>query len=120
MSIEKMLDHTCDIYHIAESKTSPGYNLPLSPSFEYPKLPNISGTACHFGVNSNISIKQEEPQNVMEAKTKLTLPTGTDVRLNDKIVDCASGLEYTAEIPRNIRNHHIIVYVKKVVEQRAL
>jgi hypothetical protein len=56
----------------------------------------------------------------MDAKIKLTLPTGTDVRINDKIVDCSTGLEYTAEQPRDIRGHHIFVYIKKTGEQKAL
>ena len=56
----------------------------------------------------------------MEAKTKLTLPIGTDVRINDKIVDCATRLEYTAEQPVNVRNHHIFVYIKRNTGQEAL
>lgn len=121
MSLETLLDHSCDIYHIVEGTASPGYNLPSSPSFEYPQTPDISGLDCHFGVGvNNITITQKEPQNIMEARTKLTLPIGTDVRLNDKIVDCTTGLEYTAEQPRNIRNHHIFVFLQRVAEQRAL
>ena len=56
----------------------------------------------------------------MDAKIKLTLPAGTDVRWNDKIIDCNTGFEYTAEQPRNIRGHHIFVYVKKIGEERHL
>ena len=56
----------------------------------------------------------------MDSRIKLTLPLGTDVRLNDKIVDCATGLEYTAEKPINVRDHHLFVYVKKIDEERYL
>ena len=56
----------------------------------------------------------------MDSRIKLTLPLGTDVRLNDKIVDCDTGLEYTAEKPINVRNHHLFVYVKKIDEERYL
>ena len=56
----------------------------------------------------------------MDAKIKLTLPIGTDVRLNDKIVDCATGQEYTAEQPVNVRSHHLFVYIKKIEEERHL
>ena len=45
---------------------------------------------------------------------------GTDIRINDKVVDCETGLEYTAERPRNIRDHHIFVYIKRTKEQEAL
>lgn len=121
MSLENLLDHTCDIYHVIEEGKSPGYSLPASPSFSYPKEPDISGVICHFGVRSStVTVTQTEPANIMDAKIKLTLPAGTDVRLNDKIIDCNTGFEYTAEQPRNIRGHHIFVYVKKIGEERHL
>ena len=121
MAFEDFLDHTCDIYHIAKEGKSPGYGLAASPSFEYPEEPDIKERACHFGVKSrNVTITQTEPASMMDAKIKLTLPIGTDVRLNDKNVDCASGLEYTAEQPVNIRSHHLIVFLKRKEGHQAL
>ena len=121
MSLESLLDHTCDIYHIQKEGKSPGFGLAASPSFSYPAEPDIGGQTCHFGVKSmSVAITQTEPANLMDAKIKLTLPLGTDVRLNDKIVDCATGLEYTAEQPVNVRNHHLFVYIKRKEAQKAL
>lgn len=121
MSLESLLDHTCDIYHIQKEGKSPGYKLVASPSFSYPEEPDITGQSCHFGVKSaNVTITQTTPANLMDAKMKLTLPLGTDVRLNDKIVDCTTKLEYTAEQPVNIRNHHLIVFLKRKEGQKAL
>lgn len=121
MSLEKLLDHTCDIYHVVKGTGSPGYNLPSSPTHTYPKDPDLSNVSCHFGVDAqNVTITQTQPANLMEAKTKLTLPIGTDIRLNDKIIDNGSGLEYTAEVPRNIRGHHKFVYLKRTTAQEAL
>lgn len=121
MSLEKLLNHTCNIYHINQGESSPGFGLPSSNSFAYPDTPDISGQACHFGVKSaSISITQGEPINVMDSRIKLTLPIGTDVRLNDKIVDCETGLEYTAENPINVRDHHLFVYIKKIGTERHL
>lgn len=121
MSLENLLDHQCDIYHIRQAQDSPGFGLPAAPSFSYPDEPDISGQACHFGVRSrNVTVTQTEPANLMEAKIKLTLPIGTDVRLNDKIVNCETGCEYTAEQPVNIRNHHLFVYIKKTEGQKPL
>ncbi len=121
MSLESLLDHTCDIYHIQKEGKSPGFGLAASPSFSYPTEPDIKAKPCHFGVkSSNVTITQTEPANMMDAKIKLTLPLGTDVRLNDKIVDCASGLEYTAERPVNVRNHHLFVFIKRKENQKAL
>lgn len=121
MSLENLLNHLCDIYHIQEEQASPGYSLPSSPSFSYPEQPDISEQKCHFGVRSqSVTVTQTAPANLMDAKIKLTLPIGTDVRLNDKIVDCTTGLEYTAEQPVNIRGHHVFVYIKMIGEQKAL
>jgi hypothetical protein len=56
----------------------------------------------------------------MDAKIKLTLPIGADIRLNDKIVDCKTGLEYTAEQPVDVRGHHLFAYIKKIGEEKML
>ena len=121
MSIEAFFDHTCDIYHIVESAFTPGYGLPSSPSFSYPSEPDIAGLSCHFGVHSaSVSINQTEPADLMNARIKLALPRGTDIRLNDKIVWPETGYVYTAEQPRNIRGHHKYVYIKKLTNQEPL
>ncbi len=121
MAIENLLDHRCDIYHLRESEVSPGYGLPSSPSFDYPSKPDLRSVICHFGIEAlDAGTKQKQPQNVLSEKIKLTLPIGTDIRINDKVVDCDNGFEYTAEKRRNIRGHHIFVYVKRTKEQEAL
>lgn len=119
MSFLELLDHHCDIYHLQEDSTaSPGYGLPSSPSYSYPDTPDIEGQVCHFGVRSrSVTLEQTAPAQIMDAKLKLTLPAGTDVRMNDLIVDCDTGLKYTAEEPHNIRGHHIFVYIKKQSSQ---
>lgn len=121
MSIEAFFNHRCDIYHVTEGAKSPGFGLPSSPSFSYLKEPDIEGQSCHFGLESrNVTVTQTAPANLLDAKIKLTFPAGTDVRLNDKIVDCADGLEYTAEKPVNVRDHHLFVYIKRTGSQEAL
>lgn len=121
MAFKDLLDHKCDIYHLIKTKKSPGFGLQSSDVFSYPEKPDEKEVACHFGVESlETSVEQKNPQNVLREKIKLTLPIGTDIRINDKIVDCKSGLEYTAERPRNIRGHHIFVYIKRTKEQEAL
>ena len=62
----------------------------------------------------------QQPQNDMDSDIKLTLPAGTDVRLNDKIVSSETGLEYTAGQPRNIRGHHMTVKIYRTAQQRPL
>lgn len=121
MAIEDLLDHKCDIYHLKGSDNSVGYGLPDSQLFAYPEKPDEEAVPCHFGIESlDAGTEQKNPQNILREKVKLTLPSGTDIRINDKIVECDTGLEYTAEKPRNIRDHHIFVYIKRTKEQEAL
>ena len=121
MSLENLLNHTCDIYHIIETATSPGYGLPGSPSFSYPDEPDVKGVACHFGVhNTSINVNQTEPINLMDGKIKLTLPIGTDIRLNDRVVNCDTGFEYTAEQPLSIRGHHLTVIIQRKTPKKDL
>lgn len=121
MSLEALLDHTCDIYHLEKGAASPGFNLPSSPSFSYHKTPDISGQPCHFHIKArSTTIVQTAPAKLLTEKEKLTLPPGVDVRLNDKIVHRETGLEYVAEVPRNIRGHQIIVMLKTEDGQEAL
>ena len=87
MAFEQFLNDLCDIYHVQKDTGSPGYGLNKQPTFSYPAEPDVPGIACHFGVKSeSTSINQTAPVNVKESRIKLTLPTGTDVRLNDKII----------------------------------
>ena len=41
MAIEDFFDHRCSIYHTQQESTSPGYGLPGSPKFKYPKPPDL-------------------------------------------------------------------------------
>lgn len=121
MSLETLFDHTCDIYHMRKADESPGYGLPPSPTFSYPETPDLSGIPCHFSVrDSALTIVQREPQANLEGRIKLNLPLDTDVRINDTIVDVTLGVEYTAELPRNIRGHHIAVKLRRTGQQEPL
>lgn len=120
MSFDGLLNHKCDIYHMRKTGVSPGYDLPSSPVFSYPSEPDITVVPCHFSTKSGVKVVQAEPQAKYEASIKLSLPIGTDIRLNDKIVDCDTGYEYTAEIPRNVRAHHIAVTLHRTSRQEAL
>lgn len=119
--IEDFYNDLCDIFHIVEEEKSPGYGLPSSPAHSYPEQPDIPSLPCHFSVKSQaVTVEQQSPQTVMAARIKLILPAGTDVRLNDKIINKSTGYEYTAELPQDIHGHHVFVYVKRREEQKAL
>ena len=115
MAIEDFFDHKCDIYHLSGTVKKRKYGLPDTQEYKYSTQPDIKNQPCHFSVKSgNVATVQKEPQRDLEASQKLTLPIGTDIRINDRIVDCATGCEYEAEVPRNIRGHHISVMIHRV------
>lgn len=122
MSIEGFFNHTCDIYHAVNGSQQQSYGLPSSPAaLSYPDEPDEASVPCHFGVKSfSYTIQQNQPANEYDAKIKLTLPIGTDIRLHDKIVEPTTGYAYTAELPRNVRGHHLFVFIKRTDAQKPL
>jgi hypothetical protein len=121
MSLESFFDHKCDIYHLIEDEQKMSYGLPSTNSYTYPDEPDEAGVTCHFAVKLwSYSIQQNQPANEYDAKIKLTLPIDTDIRRNDKIVELSTGLEYTAEQPRNVRGHHKFVFIKRLDAQKPL
>lgn len=121
MSIENLLDHECDIYHAAKTTASSTYGLPGEETFDYAANPDIVKVLCHFSLKTNgEGVSQMDPKNILMSTLMLTLPTGTDIRINDKVVDKRNGLEYTAAVPRVIRNHHIKVSLYMTSVQEAL
>lgn len=121
MSFETMLNHKCDVYHMQRDDMSPGYGLPSSPSFSYPDTPDIADLQCHFSVKTGTRVVvQNEPQADYQAQIKLVVPLGTDIRLNDKVVDKSSGYEYTTDIPVQVRAHHLFVMLSRKSAQEPL
>jgi hypothetical protein len=120
MGFEALLNHTCDIYHLQKADASPGFGLPNSPQFSYPDTPDIAGIKCHFNLRGALRVTQNEPYAALDGRVKLNLPWGTEVCINDKIVHPETGYEYIAEAPIPIRNHHIIVMLRRTGEQVKL
>lgn len=112
MAFEDLLDHKCAIYHMKKSEKNKGFGI-KTPDFGYSTEPDLTDIPCHFNVNENGSIEQTEDANEYIVVGKLQLPAGTEVYLNDKIINLNNGMEYTAGIPRDIRGHHVIVNVQR-------
>ncbi len=112
MPFENLLDHKCAIYHMKKDGKNLGYGI-TEEAFSYPAEPDEADIPCHFNVSDTGTLNQTEDANEYTVVGKLNLPCGTDVRVNDKIIDLCSGISYYAEVPRNIRDHHIIVQVQR-------
>lgn len=123
MAIEDFLNHKCNIFHLVTSQSSPGYGFENAQdkTFSYSSTPDEEDIDCHFHTKSNsATLEQNEPNNNLVIVRKLTLPIGTDIRMNDKVVECESGLEYTARKPLNIRDHHISVTIYRTERQKPI
>lgn len=112
MSFENLLDHRCAIYHMKRGGQDMGYGI-TADKFFYPEDPDVTDVPCHFDVSNAGTLGQTEDANEYTVVGKLNLPCGTDVRINDKIVDLGNGMDYYAEIPKNIRDHHMIVQIQR-------
>lgn len=112
MAFEDLLDHKCDIYHMVKGERDMGFAIKQG-KYSYPNVPDIENVQCHFNVNANATLTQTESANEFIYTGKLQLPAGTDIRVNDRVVDKDTGLEYTAEIPHNIRDHHMMVTIQR-------
>lgn len=124
MAFDTFLDHKCSVYHIVKTTTNIGYNLVDKVVYKYGDDPDLSDVNCHFAVGASTNFNQKQPQNEYTTDIKLTLPAGTDIREFDKVVwqrDSGENYEYTAKIPRNIRDHHMIAIVERIgLAQKAL
>ena len=124
MAYVDFMDHTCDIYHVVKTETSPGYNLRASPSFTYPEKPDETDVPCHFtqgGPGGTVNtLVQREPQHDYDDRIKVNFLLDADIRVNDKVVDHRTGAVYYAELPRTIRGHHKYVFVKRDGIEAAL
>lgn len=122
MALINMLDGLCDVYHINRQSRPAGYGVGDTPAFSYGDDPDISGLPCHFGTGTYCShvVKAGEPRTMYVVRIKMTISAQADIRLNDRIINRADGLEYTAEVPVLIRGRHKYVYLYRPAEGGAL
>lgn len=120
MSIEDFFDHKCRIYHLKDEEISVGYGVKSSPGKAYENEP-AGMFPCHFYVKSDgNSLAQYDPYTAVEGTIKLSLPAGTDIRMNDKVCWEETGLDYRAGLPRDIRGHHIAVTLYRWDDARGM
>lgn len=111
---EDFFNHTCDIFHLVEQASTKDYGIKVAKQYVYEKEPSEKDVPCHFHIQSDtLKIVQKEPYSILSGEVKLSLPIGTDIRKNDRVQSKETGLCYYADVPRNIREHHIIVQVRR-------
>lgn len=112
---EDFLNHKCDIFHLVEKKKAAGYGIKIGNVMEIEDEPSLVDIPCHFhiGQSNSLRVNQEKPYSAFSGETKLTLPIGTDIRINDIVRDCDTGLKYRADLPNKVQDHHITVTIRR-------
>lgn len=110
MSFRSLLTDKCDIYHLVETTTSPGYGLPGETEYGYSDVPDAVDVPCKF-TEKNQAITQGEPGAEIVHSFSVNFLPDVDVRLNDKLA--WNGMEFKAQIPRKVKSHHIEVVVTR-------
>lgn len=109
---EDFFNHRCNIYHLKDDKVDVGYGIQATVIKKPSKVADLKEIPCHFHIRQNghgMRIVQKEPYSEITGTEKISLPTGTDIRMNDVIEDCQTGIKYRANIPKEVHGgHHII------------
>lgn len=113
---DDFLNHTVDIYHGKKVPIDKGFGLTAGFRYEYGDDPDISALKCHVSVKGTgtISSSQGDPFNSYGGRIKLVVPYGTDLRVNDKVYVPELDMEFVAELPRDVQNHHRFSYIKRL------
>lgn len=48
MSLDALLNHKCNIYHLQAVEKQVGYGLPVTKEFKYSDEPDCTDVKCHF------------------------------------------------------------------------
>lgn len=119
---DDFFNHKCNIYHLTSFNVDIGYGFEeQNVKHEYLNTPDIEKQRCHFHTKSfSMNMQQSDPLNTLPMTRKISFPIGTDIRINDKVVDCDSGIAYTAQLPVKVQNHHIVVILTRTDSQVIL
>lgn len=114
---DDFMNHTCNIYHVGEETISAGYGIKDKKIAVHHTIPDEVGVSCHFHIKSvvgSLKVVQNEPYSSVEGQIKLSLPIGTDIRMDDIVEDCRNGLKYRVDVPKEVYGgHHIIVNIRR-------
>lgn len=103
MSVQGMLFHRCDIYHIQDDGRQVKYGVPLPPSKKYGDMPDLKDVPCYWEENSQ-SISQGTPNNRITQNFSVIFPIDADIRVNDQAV--FNGETFVFRLPVNVMGHH--------------
>lgn len=110
MSLDSLLVHKCDIFHITTTSQGTSFGVPQKAKYGYPTEADLKDVPCYVK-EINQTISQGQPNNSIIQVIRITFSINTDIRLNDKIL--YNGSNYILQVPTNIRDSHWIVTALK-------
>lgn len=117
------LNDRCNIYHLQLKSQSLGFGIEdESVKMEYSAEPDLADVPCHFNRHGLFEgLTETNASRVYHGVSKVQFPLGTDIRMNDRIEDIATGTTYTASVPWIVgRSHHIAVQVTRMAQESRL
>lgn len=113
---DDFMNHKCNIYHLEDNAVNIGYGIKAESVRKPQPEAALKEVPCHFHIRMNnyLQLVQKEPYSRVDGKIKLSLPPGTDIRMNDTVEDCRDGLKYRAGKPQEVYGgHHIVVVLTR-------
>lgn len=122
MGIKSFFRHTCNIYSAYNIPITMGYGIPTADKkLSYNEKPDIENCPCCFGsLNNSPKITFSEPINTFDGYNEVSLPSKTNIKKGDKVVDVRFNLEYTAGYPEDIRGKYIVVPLYRKAQQERV
>lgn len=124
MSLQEMMVHECDIYHL-QKETKPGkYGQPGEEVYSYSDTPDIAGQSCYFAENVAIARPnaiQSAPNQLNEQHTRVLFMPGTDIKHNDKVIKKNTNVVYYIRNPFPVVNPRIeeVTHIKAIAERKS-
>ncbi|MGX5627337.1 DUF3599 family protein [Bacillus cereus] len=124
MSLQEMMVHECDIYHL-QKETKPGkYGQPGEEVYSYSDTPDIAGQSCYFAENVAIARPnaiQSAPNQLNEQHTRVLFMPGTDIKHNDKVIKKNTNVVYYIRNPFPVVNPRTeeVTHIKAIAERKS-
>lgn len=111
---EDFFNHRCDIFHLRKNQEKGSYGIRTADAKVPEEEPSEENVPCHFHTRTGgLRIVQEEPYRSLSGEIKLSLPIDVNIQKNDIVRSAETGLCYRADLPRKVRDHHLIVALRR-------
>ena len=124
MSLQGMMVHKCDIYHL-QKEIKPGkYGQPVEEVYSYKEIPDISEQSCYFAENVAIARPtaiQSAPNQLNEQHIRVLFMPGTDIKHNDKVIKKNTNVVYYIRNPFPVVNPRTeeVTHIKAIAERKS-